>query len=150
MNLNEHVYSAFVFPDRKHIFLIVMFFYLTLFNKLCMFILCFISMISGVLFCVGGRGASGDPYKTIECFHPMKDCWFQLPEMFVRRRHVGVCCLNGTINSSKYSTVYNMNNVCLFYQVLILKQNNNKLKPLFLANFLYGMQLKIFFSFILK
>ena len=52
---------------------------------------------SGVLFCVGGRGASGDPYKTIECYHPMKNRWFQVTEMNTRRRHVGVCTFNGKI-----------------------------------------------------
>ncbi|XP_060584738.1 kelch-like protein 8 isoform X1 [Ruditapes philippinarum] len=52
---------------------------------------------AGVLFCVGGRGASGDPYKTIECYHPMKDRWYQVTEMHIRRRHVGVCCFNGQI-----------------------------------------------------
>ena len=52
-------------------------------------------IFTGVLFCVGGRGASGDPYKTIECYHPMKDRWFQVTEMNTRRRHVGVCCCNG-------------------------------------------------------
>ncbi|XP_052795806.1 kelch-like protein 8 isoform X2 [Mya arenaria] len=63
---------------------------------------------AGVLFCVGGRGASGDPYKTIECYHPMKDRWYQLTEMHTRRRHVGVCCLNdqlyavGGHNGSKH------------------------------------------------
>ncbi|XP_052276834.1 kelch-like protein 8 isoform X2 [Dreissena polymorpha] len=52
---------------------------------------------AGVLFCVGGRGASGDPYKTIECYYPMKNRWYQLTEMHTRRRHVGVCCLNDQI-----------------------------------------------------
>ncbi|XP_021371205.1 kelch-like protein 8 isoform X2 [Mizuhopecten yessoensis] len=47
---------------------------------------------AGVLFCVGGRGASGDPFKSIECYDYRKNRWFQVSEMNTRRRHVGVCC----------------------------------------------------------
>ncbi|KAK3099426.1 hypothetical protein FSP39_004167 [Pinctada imbricata] len=50
---------------------------------------------AGVLFCVGGRGASGDPFKSIECYDPRKNRWFQVSEMNCRRRHVGVCCTGG-------------------------------------------------------
>lgn len=50
---------------------------------------------SGVLFCVGGRGATGDPFKTVECYDPRKNRWFQVAEMNTRRRHVGVCSVNG-------------------------------------------------------
>lgn len=52
---------------------------------------------SGVLFCVGGRGASGDPFKTVECYDPRKNRWFQVAEMNTRRRHVGVCSANGLL-----------------------------------------------------
>lgn len=52
---------------------------------------------AGVLFCVGGRGASGDPFKTVECFDPRKKEWFQVAEMNTRRRHVGVCSANGML-----------------------------------------------------
>ena len=55
-----------------------------------------------MLFCVGGRGASGDPYKTIECYHPMKGRWFQVTEMNTRRRHVGVCSYNGN-HTARYN-----------------------------------------------
>lgn len=50
---------------------------------------------SGVLFCVGGRGASGDPFKSIEVYDPRRNRWFQVSEMNTRRRHVGVCCSGG-------------------------------------------------------
>lgn len=50
---------------------------------------------SGVLFCVGGRGASGTPFKTIECYDPRKDQWIQVIEMSTRRRHVGVVAVGG-------------------------------------------------------
>ncbi|KAJ8297517.1 hypothetical protein KUTeg_024048 [Tegillarca granosa] len=52
---------------------------------------------AGVLFCVGGRGSSGDPFKSVECYDPRKDCWFLVSEMTTRRRHVGVCCTGGLL-----------------------------------------------------
>ncbi len=44
---------------------------------------------------MGGRGASGDPFKTIECYDLRRDRWFQVTEMSTRRRHVGVVSVNG-------------------------------------------------------
>ncbi|XP_059169346.1 kelch-like protein 8 isoform X2 [Physella acuta] len=52
---------------------------------------------AGVLFCVGGRGASGDPFKSIECYDPRQDKWFPVADMTTRRRHVGVCSYNGLL-----------------------------------------------------
>ncbi|XP_067943792.1 kelch-like protein 8 isoform X2 [Watersipora subatra] len=52
---------------------------------------------SGVLFCVGGRGASGDPFRSIECYNFRDDKWFTIAEMSTRRRHVGVVCSNGKL-----------------------------------------------------
>ncbi|KAK0052955.1 kelch-like protein 8 [Biomphalaria pfeifferi] len=52
---------------------------------------------AGVLFCVGGRGASGDPFKSIECYDPRQDKWFPVADMTTRRRHVGVCSYNGVL-----------------------------------------------------
>ncbi|ESO98129.1 hypothetical protein LOTGIDRAFT_143089 [Lottia gigantea] len=52
---------------------------------------------AGVLFCVGGRGSSGDPFKSIECYDPRKNRWFPVAEMNTRRRHVGVCSANGLL-----------------------------------------------------
>lgn len=52
---------------------------------------------AGVLFCVGGRGASGDPFKSIEVYDPRRNRWFQVSEMNTRRRHVGVCCSGGLL-----------------------------------------------------
>ncbi|XP_076117870.1 kelch-like protein 8 [Mytilus galloprovincialis] len=54
---------------------------------------------AGVLFCVGGRGASGDPFKSIECYDPRNDKWFGITEMMNRRRHVGVCWTGGLLYS---------------------------------------------------
>ncbi|CAG5131884.1 unnamed protein product [Candidula unifasciata] len=52
---------------------------------------------AGVLFCVGGRGASGDPFKSIECYDPRQDRWFPVADMTTRRRHVGVCSFNSLL-----------------------------------------------------
>lgn len=49
----------------------------------------------GVLFCVGGRGGSGDPFRSIECYSITKNSWFFGPEMNSRRRHVGVISVGG-------------------------------------------------------
>lgn len=50
---------------------------------------------AGVLFCVGGRGAAGDPFQSIECYDYRKNKWFPVTEMNTRRRHVGVCAASG-------------------------------------------------------
>jgi kelch-like protein 8 len=52
---------------------------------------------AGVIFCVGGRGASGNPFKTIECYDLLKNRWFQVAEMSTRRRHVGVVTVSGKL-----------------------------------------------------
>ncbi|XP_053196111.1 kelch-like protein 8 [Scomber japonicus] len=52
---------------------------------------------AGVLFCVGGRGGSGDPFRSIECFSITKNSWFFGPEMNSRRRHVGVISVGGKV-----------------------------------------------------
>ncbi|KAM9026025.1 LOW QUALITY PROTEIN: kelch-like protein 8 [Ara ararauna] len=50
---------------------------------------------AGVLFCVGGRGGSGDPFCSTECYSICKNSWFSGPEMNSRRRHVGVISVGG-------------------------------------------------------
>ena len=60
----------------------------------------FFIVFVGVVFCVGGRGASGDPFKTIECYDLRRDRWFQVTEMSTRRRHVGVVSVNGQWQNS--------------------------------------------------
>ncbi|XP_067278804.1 kelch-like protein 8 isoform X3 [Pseudorasbora parva] len=52
---------------------------------------------AGVLFCVGGRGGSGDPFRSIECYSISKNSWFFGPEMNSRRRHVGVISVAGKV-----------------------------------------------------
>ena len=57
----------------------------------------------GVLFCVGGRGACGDPFRTIECYDLRQNRWFQVTDMSTRRRHVGVVAVGG-MSSSCFDT----------------------------------------------
>ncbi|XP_072170995.1 kelch-like protein 8 [Diadema setosum] len=45
---------------------------------------------AGVLFVVGGRGASGDPFKSSECYDLRNNRWIPVTEMSTKRRHVGV------------------------------------------------------------
>ncbi|XP_070554278.1 kelch-like protein 8 isoform X2 [Ptychodera flava] len=52
---------------------------------------------AGVLFTIGGRGASGDPFRSIECYDLRQNRWFQVTEMTTRRRHVGVTSVNGKV-----------------------------------------------------
>lgn len=44
---------------------------------------------------MGGRGGSGDPFRSIECYSISKNSWFFGPEMNSRRRHVGVISVEG-------------------------------------------------------
>ncbi|XP_049741738.1 kelch-like protein 8 isoform X2 [Elephas maximus indicus] len=52
---------------------------------------------AGVLFCVGGRGGSGDPFRSIECYSINRNSWFFGPEMNSRRRHVGVIAVEDKV-----------------------------------------------------
>lgn len=61
----------------------------------CDFNLYLVALFVGVLFCVGGRGGSGDPFRSIECYSINKNSWFFGPEMNSRRRHVGVISVEG-------------------------------------------------------
>ncbi|XP_041470402.1 kelch-like protein 8 isoform X3 [Lytechinus variegatus] len=45
---------------------------------------------AGVLFVVGGRGATGDPFKSNECYDLRNNRWIPVTEMSMKRRHVGV------------------------------------------------------------
>ncbi|XP_061408474.1 kelch-like protein 8 [Lethenteron reissneri] len=52
---------------------------------------------AGVLFCVGGRGSMGDPFRSIECYDLQTGSWFLAAEMNSRRRHVGVISVGGKV-----------------------------------------------------
>ncbi|TKC33925.1 kelch-like protein 8 isoform X1 [Monodon monoceros] len=52
---------------------------------------------AGVLFCVGGRGGSSDPFCCIECYSINKNSWFFGPETNSRRLRVGVISVEGKV-----------------------------------------------------
>lgn len=52
---------------------------------------------AGVVFCVGGRGTSGDPFRSVEAYNWRKDKWFAVSDMNTRRRHVGVVSASGKL-----------------------------------------------------
>uniref|UniRef100_UPI00358F94B4 kelch-like protein 8 n=2 Tax=Myxine glutinosa TaxID=7769 RepID=UPI00358F94B4 len=52
---------------------------------------------AGALCCVGGRGTLGDPFRSVECYDPLRNRWFLAPEMNSRRRHVGVISVGGKV-----------------------------------------------------
>lgn len=75
----------------------------------------------GVLFCVGGRGGSGDPFRSIECYSISKNSWFFGPEMNSRRRHVGVISVEGEpavveVTPLNYGTLLH----CMSFEIVFL------------------------------
>ena len=52
---------------------------------------------AGVLFSVGGRGQSGEPFQTIECFDWFSDRWFPVPKLSTSRRHVALASFQNKI-----------------------------------------------------
>uniref|UniRef100_A0A914N3L2 BTB domain-containing protein n=1 Tax=Meloidogyne incognita TaxID=6306 RepID=A0A914N3L2_MELIC len=52
---------------------------------------------AGVIFCVGGRGSRLDPFKSVEVFDWLHNCWHQICELKIGRRHVGVICVGSRI-----------------------------------------------------
>lgn len=53
--------------------------------------------IAGVIFCVGGRGTTGDPFRSIEVYNWRENRWFSVAEMATKRRHVGVVSACGKV-----------------------------------------------------
>ena len=51
----------------------------------------------GLLFAIGGRGAIGEPFSSVECYNFRTNTWHDGPELKSRRRHVGVACLGNKI-----------------------------------------------------
>ncbi|KAK0411761.1 hypothetical protein QR680_005828 [Steinernema hermaphroditum] len=52
---------------------------------------------AGVIFCVGGRGTAGDPFRSVEAYDWRKDHWVSVCPMNIRRRHVGVVSAEGKL-----------------------------------------------------
>lgn len=79
---------------------------------------CVFCLITGVIFCVGGRGSSGDPFKSIECYDVRGDRWFQVADMSCKRRHVGVVSADGMtfiLAFTVYRTVVVRSVMYMFY-----------------------------------
>ena len=53
----------------------------------------------GLLFAIGGRGAVGEPFCSVEYYDFRTNTWHVGPELRSRRRHVGVACLDGVLYS---------------------------------------------------
>ena len=51
----------------------------------------------GLLFAIGGRGAVGEPFSSVECYDFRTNTWHDGPELRSRRRHVGVACLGSKL-----------------------------------------------------
>ena len=51
----------------------------------------------GLLFAIGGRGAVGEPFSSVEFYDFRTNSWHEGPELKSRRRHVGVACLGNKI-----------------------------------------------------
>ncbi|KRY92953.1 Kelch-like protein 8 [Trichinella pseudospiralis] len=51
----------------------------------------------GVIFCVGGRGSNGCPFRSVEVYDWRRDRWFSVLKMVYQRRHVGVVSANGKV-----------------------------------------------------
>lgn len=51
----------------------------------------------GLLFAIGGRGAIGEPFSSVECYNFRTNSWHEGPDLKSRRRHVGVVCLGNKI-----------------------------------------------------
>ncbi|GMS79668.1 hypothetical protein PENTCL1PPCAC_1843 [Pristionchus entomophagus] len=53
--------------------------------------------VAGVIFCVGGRGTLGDPFRSVEAYDWRRNRWFSIAEMTTQRRHVGVVSAHGKL-----------------------------------------------------
>ncbi|XP_014672880.1 PREDICTED: kelch-like protein 8 [Priapulus caudatus] len=52
---------------------------------------------AGTIFVVGGRGASVEPLRSVECYDLRRDKWVNVPDIGSRRRHVGIAAAMGKI-----------------------------------------------------
>ncbi|VDO74139.1 unnamed protein product [Heligmosomoides polygyrus] len=64
--------------------------------------------VAGVIFCAGGRGTGGDPFRSVEAYDCRLNRWISICEMTQQRRHVGVVSALGKLvdllHSSQCST----------------------------------------------
>ncbi|XP_035231674.1 kelch-like protein 8, partial [Stegodyphus dumicola] len=52
---------------------------------------------AGMIFCIGGRGITGDPFSSVEFYSWMHNKWIKLNSMSTSRRHVGCVSVKGMI-----------------------------------------------------
>lgn len=62
--------------------------------------------VAGVIFCVGGRGTTGDPFRSIEAYDWRRNKWTLVSEMGTKRRHVGVVSAAGRLFAIGYMREY--------------------------------------------
>ncbi|CAI4222847.1 unnamed protein product [Auanema sp. JU1783] len=53
--------------------------------------------LTGVIFCAGGRGTVGVPFRSVEAYDWRRNIWIPVPEMIQPRRHVGVVGAHGKL-----------------------------------------------------
>lgn len=53
--------------------------------------------VAGVIFCIGGRGTNGDPFRSVEAYECRRNRWLNVAEMNTKRRHVGVVSAFGKL-----------------------------------------------------
>lgn len=53
--------------------------------------------VAGVVFCAGGRGTAGDPFRSVEAYDLRRDVWIAIADMTTQRRHVGVVSACGKL-----------------------------------------------------
>ncbi|OUC48398.1 putative kelch repeat protein [Trichinella nativa] len=53
-----------------------------------------IAVLNGKIYAVGGRGA-GNCHSSVECYHPLRNCWYPCADMSQPRGNVAVGVLNG-------------------------------------------------------
>ncbi|VDL69031.1 unnamed protein product [Nippostrongylus brasiliensis] len=59
--------------------------------------------VAGVIFCAGGRGTGGDPFRSVEAFDCRLNRWISICEMTQQRRHVGVVSALGKLKKAERS-----------------------------------------------
>lgn len=67
---------------------------------------------SGTLFSIGGRGKSGNPLQSIECYDWFRNCWFRGADVSTPRRHVAVASVAGKVYAiGGHDGSYHLNSV---------------------------------------
>ncbi|XP_027851068.2 ring canal kelch homolog [Aphis gossypii] len=54
-----------------------------------------VGVLNNYIYAVGGVNSNGMTNKSVDCYDPIKDCWFSIAQMSISRHSVGVGVLNG-------------------------------------------------------